>query len=127
MSTLAIVLIAVGVVLILFFIGGLLALRARARRLGDQFYEDLREAEEALEQARAFDKGWDRQAMESAARAAVDQAKPGWSYDNVHLVFVDDRPGVTEDRAHFVAMGSGGETRVILARQGDAWVAEQVD
>jgi hypothetical protein len=126
MSTLAIVLIVVGVVLILFFIGGLLALRARDRRLGDKFYEDLRAAEEALEQARAIDKGWNRETMEAAARAAIEQARPGWPYD-LHMVFVDDKPGMTEDRAHFVAMGTDGEVRVILGRQGDAWVAEQVD
>jgi hypothetical protein len=127
MSTLAIVLIVVGVVLILFFIGGLLALRARDRRLGNKFYEDLAAAEEALEQARAADKGWHRDTMEAVARAALDQAKPGWTYDAVHLVFVDDRPGVDQDRAHFLAIGSDSETRVILARQGDAWVAEQID
>ena len=127
MSTLAIVLIVLGVVLLLFFIGGLLAVRSRARRLGDKFYEDLRAAEEALEQARASDKGWDRGAMESVARAAIEQARPGWPFDDLHLVFVDDRPGMTEDRAHYVAMGADGEARVILARQDGQWVAEQVD
>ena len=127
MSTIAIVLIVLGALLVLFLIGGVLGVRARARQLGDKFYDDHRAADEALEQARAADRGWDRQTMESAARAAVDQAKPGWSYDTVHLVFVDDRPGVEEDRAHFVAMGADGEARVILARQGDAWVAERVE
>jgi type II secretory pathway pseudopilin PulG len=127
MSTIAIVLIVIGVILVLFFIGGLFAVRARDRRLGDKFYEDLRAADEALEQARAADKGWHRDTMVSVAREAVDGARPGWSYDDLHLVFVDDRPGVEEDRAHFVAMGPEGEVRVILARQGDNWVAERVD
>jgi hypothetical protein len=127
MSTIAIVLIVVGVVLILFFVGGLIAVRARDRRLGDKFYEDLREAEEALEQARAADKGWHRETMEAAARAALEESRPGWPYDELHLIFVDDHPGVDEDRAHFVAVGRDGEARVVLARQGDNWVAERVD
>jgi hypothetical protein len=41
-------------------------------------------------------------------------------------VLVDDRPGTEEDRAHFVAMGADDQVRVILARQGDEWVLEQV-
>jgi hypothetical protein len=65
--------------------------------------------------------------MESVARAAIGEARPGWPYDNLHLVLVDDRPGVEEDRAHFVAIGTDGQSRVILARAGDDWVAEQVE
>jgi hypothetical protein len=126
MSVLAIIAIVVGVLVILFFIGGLLVVRTRARREADTFHEHVREADEALEQARALDKGWHRDTMEAAARAAVADARPGWSYDDLHLVLVDDRPGTEEDRAHFVAMGTDDQVRVILARQGDAWVLEQV-
>jgi hypothetical protein len=127
MSTLAIVLIVVGVLLVLFFIGGLLAVRTRARRLGDKFYEDVRAADEALEQARALDRGWHRETMEEAARAAIADSRPGWGYDDLHLVLVDDRPGVEDDRAVFMASGAGDEARVILARQGEGWVAERVE
>jgi hypothetical protein len=126
MSTLAIVLIVIGVVLILFFIGGLLGVGARTRRQAPTFPEHVRAADEALEQARALDKGWHRDTMEATARAAIDEARPGWAYE-LHLVLVDDRPGVEEDRAQFMAVGADGEARVILARQGDRWVAEQVD
>jgi hypothetical protein len=127
MSTVAIVLIVIGVVLVLFFVGGLLGVRTRTRRQAGTFYEHIRDADEALEQARAVDKGWHRDTMEASARAAIGEARPGWSYDDLHLVFVDDRPGVEEDRAHFVAVGADGQSRVILARRGDSWVAEQVE
>jgi hypothetical protein len=127
MSTVAIVLIVVAVLLMLFFIGGLLGARARDRRLGDKFYEDLRAADVALEQARAADKGWHRETMEEAAHAAIAESRPGWTYEDLRLVFVDDRPGIDEDRAHFMAMGAGGGVRVIMARQGDRWVAERVE
>ena len=36
-------------------------------------------------------------------------------------------PALDEDRAHFVALGSDGECRVVMAREGDRWVAESVD
>jgi hypothetical protein len=126
MSVVAIIAIVVGVLLVLFFIGGLFAVRARARRQAATFPEHVRAADEALEQARALDRGWHRETMEGVAREAIAQARPGWTYEDLHLVLVDDRPGVEEDRAHFVAMGTDNQVRVILARQGDAWVAEEV-
>jgi hypothetical protein len=127
LSTLGIVLIVVGVLVMLFFIGGLIAVRVRDRRQAGTFYEHLRAADEALERARALDKGWHRDTMEATARAAIGESRPGWPFEDVHLVFVDDRPGVDEDRAHFVAVGPDGESRVILAREGDRWVAERVE
>jgi|SRR5829696_2439016 len=127
MSTVAIVLIVIGVLLLLFFIGGLLGVRARARRQAATFSEHVRAADEALEQARALDRGWERETMEAVARTAVTEARPGWTFDALHLVLVDDRPGVEEDRAHFVAMGTDDQVRVILARQGDQWVAEGLE
>ena len=53
---------------------------------------------------------------------------PGWRYRDLHLVLVDDRPGIEEDRAQFVAIGDDGdEAAVVLSRQGDHWSAERVD
>ena len=127
MSVLEIVLIVIGALLVLFFVGGLAAVRVRARRQEATFGDHVRAADEALQQARALDRGWDRERMESVARSAVGDARPGWSFDDLHLVLVDDHPGVDEDRAHFVAVGPDGQSRVILARQGDQWVAERID
>jgi hypothetical protein len=127
LSTLGIVLIVVAVVVLLFFIGGVLGALARSRRQAGTYEEHVAAADSALEQARAADRGWDRATMKAAARAAVEESRPGWTFDDLHLIFVDDRPGVSEDRAHFVAVGSDGECRVILARQDDRWVAERVE
>jgi uncharacterized membrane protein len=126
-STVAIILIVAAVVLVLFFILGLAGARARTRHQEPTFADHVREADEALEQARALDKGWHRDTMVAAARAAIDESRPGFDYDDMQLVLVDDRPGVEEDRAHFVAAGAGGQARVILARQGERWVAERVE
>ncbi|MGH2742626.1 MAG: hypothetical protein ACRDN8_09105 [Thermoleophilaceae bacterium] len=127
LSTLGIVLIVVGVLVLLFFIGGVLAVITRSRRQAGTYAEHVAAADAALEQARAADKGWHRDTMEAAARAAIAESRPGWDFSRLHLVFVDDRPGVTEDRAHFVAVGADGECRVILARQDDRWIAERVE
>jgi hypothetical protein len=128
MSTLAIVLIVIGALIALFLVLGFLGARARDRRRAGTWAPHVAEADSALEQARAADRGWDRAVMESAARGALEQSRPGWSYDDLHLVLVDDRPGTEEDRAHFVAVGDAGEeARIVLERQGDRWSAERVD
>ena len=128
MSALAIVLIAIGAVVLVFLVLGILGARARDRHQASTWMRSVAEADAALEQARAEDRGWDREAMSIAARAALAESRPGWTFDELLLVLVDDRPGVEEDRAHFVAIhGNDEETRVVLARQGDRWVAESID
>jgi hypothetical protein len=127
MSTLAIVLIVVGVVVLLLFAGGLAAARRRDRLQAPTLERHLAEADRALEEARAADKGWDRPRLEAAARQAVQEKRPGWAYERLDLVLVDDRPGVEEDCAHFVASGPDDEVRVVLGRREGDWVAESVE
>jgi hypothetical protein len=126
-SVLGIVLIVLGALILLFLVGGAIAVVVRGRRQAGAYAEHVAAADSALEQARAADKGWHRDTMEAAAREALAESRPGWSYGDLHLVYVDDRPGVNEDRAHFMAVGADGEARVILARQDDRWVAERVE
>ena len=127
-STLAIILIAVAVLIAIGLFLGWLGIRARNRRQAGSWAEHVADADAALEQARAGDRGWHREIMEAAARGALERERPGWSYDHLHLVLVDDRPGVEEDRAHFMAVGEGGrEARVVLGRRDGDWVAESVD
>lgn len=127
-STLAIVLIAGGAVLALLLVLGFLGTRARDRRRAGSWEQAVRSADAALAQAAASDRGWHRESMESAARAALGEARPGWTYDSLHLVLVDDRPGIDEDRAHFVAIAQDGEqARIVLSREGDRWSPERVD
>jgi hypothetical protein len=127
MSALAIVLIVLGVLILIVLVGGFIAIRWRDRSQGDAYVEHVAAADRALEEARAQDKGWDRGVLEETARKAVSETRPGWHYDALHLVLVDDRPGVTEDRAELVAVGGGEEVRVTLARRDAGWVAEKVE
>jgi hypothetical protein len=127
LSTLGIILIVLAVLVVLFFIGGLLGARRRDRRQAGTYVEHVAAADAALQQARASDRGWHREAMEAVAREAIADSRRDWNYDDLHLVLVDDRPGTEEDRAQFVAVGPDGECRVILAREGARWVAERVE
>src|SRR5918996_1168319 len=124
MSALAIVLIALGALLLLFLIGG--AVTARRRVSGTDYAQHVAAADQALEAARAADRGWDKAMLEGTAREALSAQRPGWSYSELHLVLVDDRPGVVDDRAHLVAVGSDGEARLVLTREaGGDWVVER--
>jgi type II secretory pathway pseudopilin PulG len=126
MSTVAVVLLAVAGVLLVFFAGGLLAARRRARRPGTD--QRIRAADRALEEARASDRGWDREHMLAAAGQAIRESRAGYEWESLELVLVDDRPGVTEDRAHMVAAGPHGECLVVLARrEGGEWFAHRVE
>ena len=126
LSTLTIVILVVAVVLVLFFIGGLLGARRRDIEHAPAYARHLAEADHALEQARAADRGWDREVMEGVARSALADAHPGATFDQLDLVLVDDRPGVEEDRAHFEARDGERPVRVVLARGEAGWSAEQV-
>ena len=127
MSVLAIVLIALAVVILLVLVGGFVAAgrRTRDELESGSFEESLAQADQALEQARAADKGWDREVLEQVVRKAIEEARPGSTYD-LHLVLVDDRPGVTEDRAQFLCVGED-RVKVMLARRGEGWVAERIE
>jgi hypothetical protein len=127
LSALAIVLIVLGVVVLLLVIGGYVARRRHDRAYAGTYARNLEEADHALEEARAADRGWDRELLEGAARQALEQARPGLAVERLELVLVDDRPGVAEDRAHLVAVAGTERVRVVLARQkGGGWAAQVV-
>lgn len=126
MSVLVIVLIALVVLVALFFIGGLVYSR---RRLMDPSLEPhIRRADQMLEEARANDRGWDRGLLEEAARRTLAEERPGFGVKQMHLVLVDDRPGVEEDRAHMLAVADEGEARVVLTRNPEGeWILERIE
>ena len=126
MSTFAIAVIVVLALLLLLFLGGYVGAHRRSRALSGRLRQRIAEADRALEAARAQDRGWDRVRLEEAARVALERERPGFGYDALHLVQVEDRPGIEEDRARMRAVGADGEANVVLVRQGDAWVSESV-
>ena len=127
MSTLVVILIIVAVLAVLIFVGGLIAVRRRDHRQAGVWGQHVAKADAALEQARALDRGWHRETMEEAARTALREQRPDHPYEDLHLVLVDDQPGIDEDRAHFMAASQDRDVRVVLTRDGDRWVAERVE
>jgi hypothetical protein len=123
-SIVAIILIALGALVVLLFVGGYIARRRHDRELAPDYLRHIAEADNALEQARAADRGWDRDLMERTAREALAAAHPGTTFDRLHLVLVDDRPGVEQDRAHFEAWDGDRPVRVVLTRSDAGWAAE---
>jgi hypothetical protein len=127
MSVLAIVLIVLGALVLVLVLGGFLGARRHARDTAGDLERNLREADRALEQARASDRGWDRAVLEAAARKALGEQRPALGYERLVLVLVDDRPGVTEDRAHLRADGPEGDATVVLTRGEAGWTADRVE
>jgi hypothetical protein len=120
-----IALVALAIVVVLL-ITGLAGSRRREGAEAPVFDRHLLEADEALERARAADRGWERETLDRAARRALTEARPSWDYDELHLILVDDREGVEADRAHFLARSGPDEARVVLARRDGSWATESV-
>ena len=112
--------------MLLLLVGGLAYARRRDRAQAPDFARHVAEADQAFQEARAADKGWDRAVMEAVVQKALEEQRPGFTPDRLELVLVDDRPGVTEDRAHFVCSSGGDEVRVVLSRGEAGWAAESV-
>lgn len=126
MSTLAIVLIAIAALVLALVVAGSIGVARRARANEGAYHEHLAAADHALEAARASDRGWDRSVMEDVARAALNERRPEWEFRSLDLVLVEDRPGVTEDRAQFEASDGRDRVRVVLARDESGWKTERV-
>jgi hypothetical protein len=120
---LAIVLIALAALILLFLLGGLIAVRRRNALYGDRMLRDIAQANEALAQARAGDRGWDRDAIDAAARTAQLAVHPDARIEAVHLIQVVDRPGTEDDEAHVRVLDATGAHVLVLGRRGDSWVA----
>ncbi len=123
---LIVVLVVVGLLLVLA-LGGAVAVAQRRAHRGVRFDERLEEANRALAAARASDRGWDRDALERAARSAIARERPGVTVSELILMQVVDRPGTEEDKAVFRAVHLDGETRVTLGRVRGEWASEALE
>ena len=120
MSTFAIIVVVLTILIVVLAIGGYVAVSRRQRDLDPELRRRLEDADQALAQARAQDRGWERSVMEAAAREAA-----GGQVDELQLIQVQDRPGTDEDRAVFRIVSGGDEREVVLGRRGGEWVADR--
>lgn len=126
MSTLAVILIVAAVILGLFVTGGVLGARKRDRAVAPGYAENVAAADQALERARASDRGWDPALMRAVAHEALAASHPGVEFAEIRLILVDDRPGVADDVAHFEAVRDGEVARIVLMRSESGWRGETV-
>ncbi len=121
-STLGLILLVLLVVVIVLAGGGYVAMTRITGEREAELQRELAQAEDALAQAHALDKGWERATLEAAARAAVAERLGDGVSGTLQLVQVLDRPGVDADQAVFRFQGSDGkEHRITLGRSGGEW------
>jgi hypothetical protein len=106
---------------ILLAIGGIIGRRRQLAATQDRFEASLAQVNRDLAAAHAQDRGWAREGLEAAARAAYAEQR-GSEPSELTLVQIVDRPGTEEDKAVFAI---GGE-RLTLGRAGGEWVFEQL-
>jgi hypothetical protein len=126
-STLDVVLLALLALVLLVVLlagGGYVAMTRRTEAREAALQRELAHAEDALVQARSLDKGWDRDSLVEAARAAAAKRFGGEAVRNLQLVQVIDHPGVDADQAVFrFESADGKEHRITLGRTGGEWGA----
>ena len=122
-STFGIVLLVVLVLVVVLAGGGYMAMTRRIRAREAALQRELAQAEDALAQAHALDKGWERATLEAAARAAAAERFGSQGVVGTpQLVQVIDRPGVEADQAVFrVEAPDGREHRITLGRTSGEW------
>jgi hypothetical protein len=120
-SAIGLVLLVLVGLLVLLAIGGYIAAAQRTRARDRELLRQLEEADSALAQAHATDKGWERSTLEAAARSAFAERFGNTDFDELQLVQVLDRPGTDADQAVFRVQTADGEHRITLGRTNGVW------
>ncbi|HEX8101512.1 MAG TPA: hypothetical protein VF533_02785 [Solirubrobacteraceae bacterium] len=127
MSTLAIVVLVVVAIIVLLAVGGAIARRRQLDRNTGAFEAELEQVNADLAQARAEDRGWERESLEAAAREAFERERPGQPAPALTLVRIVDRPGTDDDKAVFRLGHMIDGELMTLGRQNGAWVLEAIE
>jgi hypothetical protein len=109
------------VLVILLAIGGSIGRRRQLAATRDRFEAHLAEVNQDLAAAHAEDRGWAREGLETAARAAYAEQR-GSEPSELTLVQIVDRPGTEDDKAVFAI----GAERLTLGRADGDWVFESL-
>jgi hypothetical protein len=124
MSTWEIIVVAVVLVLALLAAGGIYARRRQLEATQGRFDANLEQVNRDLAVAHAEDRGWERSALEDAARRAYAGERDGAEPGEIVLAQVVDRPGTDDDKAVFRV---GAHERLTLGRRDGEWVLETLE
>jgi hypothetical protein len=123
---LVIVLVILAVLLLLALVGAAMASRRNA--LGALAFEQrLATVDRQLAHAVAADHGWERGALEAAARGAFAGERPGATIAQLELVQIVDEPGTDQDLAVFRVVTGERTSRLTLGRRDGAWYAAALE
>jgi hypothetical protein len=114
------------VLVILLAVGGMIARRRQLDATRGQFDAHLERVNRELAEAHAEDRGWAREGLEAAARAAYASQRDGAEPEQLTLVQIVDRPGTEDDKAVFRVTADGREEHLTLGRHDGDWVFEQL-
>jgi hypothetical protein len=112
--------------LILLAVGGAYARRRQLAASRGRFDAQLARVNRDLAEAHAEDRGWAREGLEAAARAAYAAERDGAEPAELTLVQIVDRPGTDEDKAVFRVASGGRDERLTLGRRSGEWVFEEL-
>ena len=104
---------------IILAVGGIIGRRRQLAATQDRFEASLAQVNRDLAAAHAQDRGWAREGLEAAARAAYTGQR-GAEPSELTLVQIVDRPGTDDDKAVFAI----GSERLTLGRADGDWVFE---
>jgi hypothetical protein len=107
---------------VILAVGGAFARRRQLERTQGRFDVHLAQVNRDLAAAHAQDRGWAREGLETAARAAYAGQRDGAEPAELELVQIIDRPGTDEDKAVFAI----GDERLTLGRADGDWVFESL-
>jgi hypothetical protein len=119
---LAIVLGVFVALVIILALGGAYARRRQLERTQGRFDTNLAQVNRDLAAAHAADRGWAREGLEAAARAAYAAQRDGAEPSELTLVQIIDLPGTDEDKAVFAI----GDERLTLGRANGEWVLQKL-
>src|ERR671916_504523 len=121
MPTWLVIVLGVFVALVIVLaLGGAFARRRQLERTQGRFDNSLAQVNRDLAAAHAADRGWAREGLETAARAAYAAQRDGAEPADLVLVQIIDRPGTDDDKAVFAI----GHERLTLGRANGEWVFE---